>query len=56
MLEASKAEIPGPSQAEDPNAEHKAQGIPSPDAMPSSSKHISECSQINEAVQRLNLS
>lgn len=48
MLEASEAEIPVTSQAQDPHAEQEAPRVPSHDAMPSSSKYISECSQSNE--------
>lgn len=48
MLEASKAEIPVTSQAEDLHAEQEAPMIPSCDAMPSSSKWILKCPQSNE--------
>ena len=47
MLEASKAEIPVTSQTEDPHADKESPGIPSHDAMPSSSKQISKCCQSN---------
>lgn len=43
MLEASKAEIPVTSQAEDHHAKQEAPKISSHDAMPSSSKQISKC-------------
>lgn len=47
MLEASKAEIPATSQTEDPHTAKESPGIPSHDAMPSSSKRISQCCQSN---------
>lgn len=47
MLEASKAETPVTSQAEDLHAEQEAPKTPAYDAMPSSSKQISKCSQSN---------
>ncbi|XP_030298042.1 dnaJ homolog subfamily C member 12 [Sparus aurata] len=39
MLEASKAEIPATSQTEDPHTAKESPGIPSHDAMPSSSDY-----------------
>lgn len=47
MLEASKAEIPVTSQAEDLNSEEEAPRIPSYDAITSSSKWISKYSWCN---------
>lgn len=43
MLEASKAEIPVTSQADDHHAKQEGPKISSHDAMPSSSKQISKC-------------
>ena len=47
MLEASEAEIPVTSQTEDPHAAKESPGIPSHDAMPSSSKQMSKGCQSN---------
>lgn len=47
MLEASKAEIPVASPAEDHHAKQEAQRISAHDAVPSSSKQISKCSLSN---------
>lgn len=45
MLEAPEAETPVTSQAEDLHCEQEAPEIPSYEAMPSSSKSTSKCSQ-----------